>query len=79
MTKTRKVAVVQLVVAALAAVGGVLSWLSAASTEVVAPLLAGEPERMSTVYSPGFIALALVCATVAGVALVLAIPRWRRG
>ena len=62
-----------------AAVGGVLSWLSAGSTAMVAPLFDGEPERMSTVYDPRFIALALVCATAAGVALVLAIPRWRRG
>lgn len=74
----RGIAIVQLVVAAVAAVGCVLSWVSARSTEVVAPVLAGEPERAAAVYDPALITLALVLAAVAGVCLVLATARLRR-
>ena len=69
---------VELVLAVVAAAGCVLSWLAASSTVVVAPVLEGEPQTASVVYSPPLLALALVLATVAGVLVVLAVARLRR-
>jgi hypothetical protein len=69
---------VELVLAVVAAAGCVLSWLAASSTVVVAPVLEGEPQTASVVYSPPLLVLALVLATVAGVLVVLAVARLRR-
>ena len=70
-------ATVELVLAVVAAVGCVLSWLAASSTVVVAPVLEGEPQTTSVVYSPPLLALSLVLATVAGVLAVVGIARLR--
>ena len=69
---------VELVLAVIAAAGCVLSWLAASSTVVVAPVLEGEPQTASVVYSPPLLVLALFLATVAGVLVVLAVARLRR-
>jgi hypothetical protein len=70
---------VELVLAVVAAVGCVLSWLAASSTVVVAPVVDGEPNTTSVVYSPPLLVLSLFLATVAGVLTVVAIARLRRG
>jgi hypothetical protein len=70
---------VELALALAAAVGCVLSWLSAGSTVVVAPVLNGEPKTTSVVYSPPLLVLSLILATVAGALAVVAIARLRRG
>ena len=69
---------VELVLAVVAAVGCVLSWLAASSTVVVAPVLDGEQQTVSEVYSPPLLVLSLVLATVAGVLAVVGIARLRR-
>ncbi|AKS30587.1 hypothetical protein [Mycolicibacterium goodii] len=71
-------AVIQVVVAAAAAVGCVLSWLAASSTVAVAPVLPGEPVTYSVTYSAPMLALALLLATVAGVLAVLGVANARR-
>ncbi|MDO3639785.1 hypothetical protein [Mycolicibacterium arseniciresistens] len=76
--KARLRATVELVLAGVAAVGCVLSWLSARSTVVVAPVVAGEPATSQPVYSAPALVLALLLATVAGVLAVLAVARMRR-
>jgi hypothetical protein len=75
----RMVAVVQLAVAAAAAVGCVLSWFAARSLEVVAPILDGEPAKSSLVYDPPWIGLAVLLAAIAGVVAVSGVARLRRG
>jgi hypothetical protein len=70
---------VGLVLAVVAAVCCVLSWLAAGSTVVVAPVLDGEPKTTSVVYSPPLLVLSLFLATVAGVLAVVAIAGLRRG
>ena len=72
-------ATLELVLAVVAAVGCVLSWLSAGSTVVVAPVLDGEPKTTSVVYSPPLLVLSLILAAVAGALAVVAIARLRRG
>jgi hypothetical protein len=72
-------ATIELLLALAAAAGCVLSWLSARSTVVVAPVLPGEPMTTSVVYSPPLLVLALLFATVAGVLVVVAVARLRRG
>jgi hypothetical protein len=69
---------IELVLAVVAVVGCVLSWLAASSTVVVAPVLDGEPQTTSVAYSPPLLVLALILATVAGVLGVVAVARWRR-
>ncbi len=71
-------ALVELLVAAVAAVGCVLSWLAANSTIEVAPVLPGEPTTTSVTYSAPLLVLALLLATAAGVLLVLGVARLRR-
>lgn len=71
-------AVIELVVALLAAVGCVLSWLAAGSTIEVAPVLAGEPATTSVTYYAPLLVLSLLLATAAGVLAVLGIARLRR-
>jgi hypothetical protein len=71
-------AIIELLLALAAAAGCVLSWRSARSTVVVAPVLAGEPLTTSVVYSPPLLVLALIFATAAGVLVVVALARLRR-
>lgn len=74
----RRRALLELLLAMVAAVGCVVSWLAAATTVVVAPVLDGEPQTTSTVYSAPMLVLALLLATVAGVLGVLGAARLRR-
>ena len=69
---------IELLLAAAAAIGCVLSWLAASSTVVVAPVLEGEPQTTSVVYSPPLLGLSLLLATVAGVLAVLGVATLRR-
>ena len=71
-------AVLELVVAAVAAVGCVLSWIAAATTIEVAPVLDGEPSTTAVSYSPPLLVLSLMLAALAGVLAVLAVARLRR-
>ncbi|MGE2832852.1 hypothetical protein [Mycobacterium sp. SMC-4] len=64
-------AVVELVLAVLAAVGAVISWVSASSQVAVAPILEGEPATVSQVYSAPLLTLSLLLAAIAGVLAVL--------
>jgi hypothetical protein len=70
-------AVVELVLAVLAAVGSVVSWSAAISNVLVDPVLAGEPSTVSRVYSAPLLTLSLLLATVAGVLAVVGIARLR--
>ena len=69
---------VELVLAVVAAVGCVLSWLAASSTVVVAPVLDGEPMTTSVAYSAPLVVLSLFLAAMAGALAVMAIARMRR-
>ncbi|MBP2454321.1 hypothetical protein [Mycolicibacterium lutetiense] len=71
-------AVLEFVVAAVAAVGCVLSWGAAATTIEVAPVLEGEPMTTAVSYSAPLLVLALVLAGLAGVLIVLGVARLRR-
>ncbi|RAV17947.1 hypothetical protein DQP55_00135 [Mycolicibacterium sp. GF69] len=71
-------ATLELVLAVAAAVGSVLSWLSARTTVMVAPVLEGEPRTTSLQYSAPLLGLALVLATTAGVLAVLGVTHLRR-
>jgi hypothetical protein len=71
-------AIIELVLAAVALIGCVLSWLAADSTADVAPVISGEPSKTSTVYDPSLITLSLLLVTIAGVLLVLGVARLRR-
>ncbi len=77
--KNRRRALVELLVAALAALGCVAAWLSASSEVVVAPVLEGEPSTISQVYYAPMLTLSLLLATTAGVLAILGIARLRRG
>ena len=74
----RRLGLAQLVVAAAALVGAVLSWLASASIAVVPPVVDGEPALSSTVYDPSLVLLALVLGAVAGTAAVAGVARLRR-
>ncbi|MGV0811450.1 hypothetical protein ABQF34_05770 [Mycolicibacterium boenickei] len=74
----RRRAVLELVVAALAAVGCVLSWIAAATTIEVAPVLEGEPATTAVIYSAPLLVLSLTLAGLAGVLIVVGIARLRR-
>ena len=63
----------QLVLAVLAAVGAVLSWLQVRSIVDVAPVTDGQPATTSVVYDPPLMVLTMVLATAAGVLLVLGV------
>lgn len=69
---------IELVLALLAVVGCVLTWLAAMSTVEVAPVLDGEPMTTSVIYSPPLLVASLFLATVAGVLSVLGVARLRR-
>jgi hypothetical protein len=73
----RRRAVVELMFAALAALGCVMSWLTASSLVVVEPVLEGEPSTMSQVYYPPMLTLSLLLATAAGVLAVIGVARLR--
>ena len=76
---TRFRAVIELVLAAAALLGCVLSWLAAKSTADVAPVIPGEPSKTSTVYDPTLITLSLLFVTLAGVLIVMGVAHLRRG
>ena len=76
--RARRRARIELLLAAIAAVGCGWSWLRAQTTVAVAPILPGEPRTTSVVYYPPLLVLALMFATVAGVLAVVAIARLRR-
>ena len=71
-------AVVELVLAGLAALGCVLSWLTARSSAVAAPIIASEPSMPTVTYDPSLVVLAMLLLTVAAVFAVLGIVRLRR-
>lgn len=71
-------AVLELIVAAAAAVGCVLSWIAAATTIEVAPVLEGEPSTTAISYSAPMLVLSLALAGLAGVLIVLGVGRLRR-
>jgi hypothetical protein len=71
-------AAIELVVAALAVLGGVASWLAARSAAVAAPVIASEPSMPTVTYDPSLIVLAVLLLTVAGVLTVLGVTRLRR-
>ncbi|KAA0101908.1 hypothetical protein CIW49_00620 [Mycolicibacterium sp. P1-18] len=71
-------AVLELVLAALAALGCVLSFLAARSSAVAAPIIASEPSMPTVTYDPSLIVLAMLLLTVAAVLAVLGVVRLRR-
>jgi hypothetical protein len=75
---SRRRAILELVLAVLAAAGAVLSWFGAQSIVAVAPVLPDQPQTISVVFSPPMLALMLLLATVAGVLAVDGIARLRR-
>ena len=77
--RVRARGIVELVLALVAAVGSVLSWMASMSTVQVPPIIEGEPLTTSLVYSPPLLTLSLLLATVAGVLAVLGVTRLRRG
>ncbi|WP_374158011.1 hypothetical protein ACEWX3_24995 [Mycobacterium sp. G7A2] len=74
----RRRAVLGLLVAVLAAVGCVWSWLAAGREVVVAPVLDGEPSTMSTVYYAPLLTLSMLLAAAAGVLAVVSVAALRR-
>jgi len=76
--KSRRRAAVELVLAAIAAVGSGWSWLHARTTVTVVPILSGEPTTTSVEYYPPLLVLTLLLAMVAGVLAVVAIAALRR-
>ena len=74
----RRGAVVELIVAAVAAAACVLSWLGSRSVVRAEPITSGEPATPSVTYYAPLLVLALVLATAAGVLVVLALARLRR-
>jgi hypothetical protein len=78
MTARRR-AILELLVAIIAAAGCVLSWLAAQSTVAVAPVIEGEPMTTSVIYNAPLLVLSLLLATVAGVLAVLGVAGLRRG
>ena len=77
VTRHRRRATVELVLAVVAALGAVWSWFGARSIVTVAPILEGEPLTTSVALSPPMLVLMLLLATVAGVLAVDGIARLR--
>ena len=77
--RNRTLGILELVLAGAAAMGCVLSWVAARSTEVVAPILPGEPARSSITYDPAMIGVAVFLAMGAGLLLVAGVGRLRQG
>jgi hypothetical protein len=71
--------IVQLVLASLALIGAVLSWLEVRTIVDVAPIADGQPATTSVTYSPPMMLLTMLLATVAGVLLVLGVAGLVRG
>lgn len=71
-------AVVELALAAAAAVGCAMSWLQVRYLVLVAPVIDGEPATTSVSYHPRMLLLAWVLATAAGVLAVVGAARLRR-
>jgi len=71
--------IVQLILAAAAAAGAVLAWLSVKSLVDVAPVADGQPATVSVVYNPPLMVLAWLLGTTAGVLIVLGVAGLRRG
>lgn len=69
----------QLVLAGLAIVGAVRSWLGSTKVVDVAPIADGQPATTSVVYQAPMLLLTLGLATAAGVLLVLGIAGLVRG
>ena len=65
--------IVQLVLATLALIGAVLSWLQVRSIVDVAPIADGQPATTSISYSPPMMLLTMLLFTAAGVLLVLGV------
>jgi hypothetical protein len=65
--------IVQLVLATLALIGAVLSWLQVRSIVDVSPIADGQPATTSVAYSPPMMVLTMLLATATGVLLVLGI------
>ncbi len=63
----------QLVLATLALIGAVLSWLQVRSIVDVSPIADGQPATTSVAYSPPMMLLTMLLATVAGVLIVLGV------
>lgn len=76
--RSRRRATLELLLALAAGAGCVLSWLAASTTVAVPPLLDGEPMTTSVMYSPPWLMLSLLLATVAGVLAVIAVARLAR-
>ena len=71
-------AVIELVLAGVAAVATGLCWLQTRSTIAVAPVAEGQPTTVSVVYHPQQLVLTLSLATVAGIFAVVGVARLRR-
>lgn len=65
--------VVQLVLAALALAGAVLSWLRVTATVDVAPVADGQPATTSVTYYAPMMFVTLALATATGVLVVLGV------
>lgn len=70
--------IVQLVLAALAAVAAGVCWSRVRSWVDVPPITEGQPATVSVVYHPPLMMLAWLLATAAGVLLVLGVSGLRR-
>lgn len=70
--------VVQLVLAAVAAVAAVVCWLQVKSLVDVPPVTEGQPATVSVVYDPPLMILCWLLATTAGVLAVLGVAGLRR-
>ena len=71
-------AVIQLVLAALAAVAALLCWTQVTSLVDIAPVADGQPATVSVVYDPPLMMLTWLLATAAGVLTVLGVAGLRR-
>lgn len=71
-------AVVELALAAAAAVGCAMSWMQVRYLVLVAPVIDTEPATTSVTYHPRMLLLTWVLATAAGVLAVVGIARLRR-
>lgn len=65
--------VIALVLAVLAGVGAVWSWLQVRTIVDVAPVTDGQPATTSVAYDPPLMLLTMVLATAAGVLLVVGV------
>lgn len=71
-------AVIELVIACVAAVGCAISWSAVRSTVAVAPVAAGQPVTTSVAYDPPLLLVTLLLATAAGMLAVVGVARLRR-